>query len=81
MNLYSRPRSVLILDNINSHYSLDLVIIYKEAGVRLKYLPLYLLNYNAIEESFSTLKAWIRRNRKLISVFEPFFKSYIYLAV
>ena len=34
----------------------DLAAIYKEARVYLEYLPLYLLNYNLIEESFSTLK-------------------------
>src|SRR5436305_11334746 len=57
INLFLRPRLVLILDNMNSHLSKDLATIYKEAGVRLEYLPLYLSNYNPIEESFSTLKA------------------------
>jgi hypothetical protein len=69
------------LNNISSYYSLDLVAIYEETGVRLKYLSLYLPDYNVIEKSFSILKAWMRRNRELISFFEPFFKGYIYLAV
>ena len=34
----------------------NLAAIYKEARVYLKYLSFYLLNYNLIEESFSTLK-------------------------
>ena len=56
MNLFLRLRLVLVLDNIGTYLSEDLAAIYKEAGVRLKYLPLYLSNYNSIEESFSTLK-------------------------
>jgi hypothetical protein len=47
----------------------------------LEYLSLYLPDYNSIEESFSALKSWMRRNRELISAFEPFFKGYIYLVV
>ena len=45
----------------------------EEAGVRL--------DFNAIEESFSTLKAWMRRNRALIPAFEPIFEGYMHLAV
>jgi hypothetical protein len=41
INLFSRPRLVLILDNINSYLFEDFIIIYKEAGVRLEYLFLY----------------------------------------
>ena len=81
MNLFSRLRSVLVLDNVNSHLSEDLATMCKEAGVRLKYLPLYLSDYNLIEESFSALKAWMRRNREFISVFKPFFEGYMHLAI
>ena len=81
MNLFPESRLVLILDNINSYLSKDLTIIYKEARVRLEYLPPYSPDYNLIEESFSALKAWMRRNRKLIPVFKPFFEGYMHLAV
>ena len=57
MNLFLKLRLVLILDNINSYLFKDLTTIYKEAGIRLKYLPLYLSDYNLIKESFSALKA------------------------
>jgi hypothetical protein len=57
MNLFLRPRSVLVLNNMNSYFSKNLTIIYKEAGVRLEYLFLYLFNYNPIEEFFSILKS------------------------
>ena len=70
-----------MLDNINNHLSEDLATICEEARIRLEYLFLYSSDYNLIEKSFSTLKAWMRRNRELVPVFEPFFKGYIYLAV
>jgi len=81
MNLFPGPRLVLMLDNVNSHLSEDLAIMCEEAGVRLEYLPLYSFNYNLIKESFSALKAWMRRNRELIPVFKPFFEGYMHLAV
>jgi transposase len=81
MNPFPGLRLVLVLDNVDTYLSEDLAAIYKEAGVRLEYLPLYLPDYNPIEESFSTLKAWIRRNRKLIPAFKSFFEGYIYLVV
>ena len=57
MNLFPGPRSVLVLDNVGTHLSEDLAAMCEEAGVRLEYLPLYLPDYNPIEESFSALKA------------------------
>ena len=81
MNPFPRLRSVLVLDNMNSHLSEDLAIMCEEAGVRLEYLPPYSFDYNPIEESFSALKAWMRRNRELMSAFEPFFEGYMHLAV
>jgi transposase len=42
---------------MNNYLFKDLTTIYKEAGVRLEYLPLYLSDYNPIEEFFSTLKS------------------------
>ena len=81
MNPFPGLRSVLILDNVNSHLSEDLATMCEEAGVRLEYLPPYSPDYNPIEESFSALKAWMRRNRELVPVFEPFFEGYMHLAV
>src|SRR6266480_5530613 len=52
MNLFSRLRSVLVLDNVNSHLSEDLATICEETGVYLEYLPPYLFDYNLIEDSF-----------------------------
>ena len=38
-------------------------------GVALHYFPPYSPDFNPIEESFSCLKAWIKRNRILVKDF------------
>jgi len=81
MNRAPGPRSVLILDNARIHHAPELKSMCEEAGVELAFLPPYSPDYNAIEESFSGLKAWMRRNRELVDSFAPFFEGYIHLAV
>ena len=63
MNPFPAPRSVLILDNASCHRSQELKEMCREAGVVLEFLPPYSPDFNPIKESFSALKAWIRRNR------------------
>ena len=72
MNPFPGPRSVLVLDNVNSHLSEDLATMCEEAGVHLEYLPLYLPDYNPIEEGFSTMKKWMQRHRAEAANFENF---------
>jgi transposase len=43
-----------------------------EAGVVLEFLPPYSPDFNPIEELFSALKAWVRKNRQLEEGFEDF---------
>ena len=37
-----------------------------DSGMHLVYLPPYSPDYNPIEEGFSAMKAWIRRNRDYV---------------
>ena len=60
---------MLIMDNTKIHYNKELRNICDEAGVLLKYLPLYSPDLNLIETSFAILKAWIRRNIDLSETF------------
>jgi len=53
----------------------------QEAGVILAYLPSYSPDYNPIEESFSGLKAWMRRHRILVENYEGQFPAFIQMAV
>jgi len=43
-----------------------------EAGVRLEYLPPYSPDFNPIEEAFTELKAWIKKNYALMEVYDTF---------
>jgi transposase len=72
MNLYSGPRSMLILNNTSCHRSQELKDICNKARVILEFLPLYSSDFNLIKESFLTLTAWVRRNRQLKKGFEDF---------
>ena len=42
-----------------------------------EFLPPYSPDFNPIKESFSALKAWIRRHRELVDSFEDFGKFLI----
>lgn len=63
-NAYPNPRSVIVLDNASVHHKRKDFL--KEAcmlrGVWLMFLPPYSPDLNPIEESFSVLKAHIRRH-------------------
>lgn len=64
MNPFPGPRSVLIMDNCSTHHSGLIRPMCEAVGVRLEYLPPYSPDMSPIEESFSVLKSWIRKNRK-----------------
>lgn len=44
----------------------------QEAGVRVEFLPPYSLDFNPIEQSFSTLKIWIKKYFTHAEEFENF---------
>lgn len=62
MNPFPGKNSVLVMDNAIIHKSPRLREIVEEKGVRLEYLPPYSPDFNPIEEAFSCVKSWIRRN-------------------
>ena len=55
--LYPRPRSILILDNALIYKLARLRDLYKEHGVLLIFLLLYLPDFNPIKATFKDLKA------------------------
>jgi len=44
----------------------------QNVGVRLEFLPPYSPDFNLIEEAFTELKAWMRKNTALASSFDDF---------
>jgi transposase len=71
---------VIVLDNASIHKSVRLCRMCKERGILLKLLPLYLLDFNPIKNTFKDLKTWIRRNSKLAADFE-YFGNFLEFAV
>jgi len=77
---YPGPRLVLILNNAVIYKLTRLRELYKQHDVLLKFLPPYSPDYNPIKATFNNIKAWIRRNQRLVKDFESF-KSFLYFAV
>ncbi len=75
-NAYPSPCFVVFVDNALFHHpNLDAIKqAYDRYGVWLRFLPLYSLNFNLIEESFRDLKAFIgrhyRRERQFYSSYQ-----------
>ena len=81
MNRFPLPRSVLVMDNVATHHSPHIKQLCDQAGVRLEYLPPYSPDLSPIEESFSVLKAWMRRNRELGQPLLPFYELFLHIAI
>jgi transposase len=62
MNPYPQDKSILILDNCAIHKTRALREIMEGLGHVLLFLPPYSPDFNPIEESFSCVKHWIRKN-------------------
>ncbi|CEJ62928.1 Putative Transposase [Penicillium brasilianum] len=59
---WPEPKSVIVMDNASFHRSDRIEEMCSDAGVKLVYLPPYSPDLNPIEEFFSELKAFIKRN-------------------
>jgi transposase len=77
---YPSPQSIIILDNVVIHKLARLSNLCEEHGVLLLFLPLYSLDYNPIEATFKDLKAWVKRNHRLVEAYESF-KAFLHLAI
>ena len=52
-----------MLDNAKIHYGGEILELADRFGVRIEYLPPYSPNLNPIEEAFSKIKHFMRRNQ------------------
>jgi transposase len=59
------PMSVLVMDNARIHHGDEILELADRYGVRIEYLPPYSPDLNPIEEAFSQIKAFIRRNNDI----------------
>ena len=76
---YPRPQSVLILDKAPIHKSERLRGLCEQYGVELRFLPPYSPDFNPIEATFKDIKAWIKRNHRLVKQFKSF-SAFLYFA-
>jgi transposase len=81
-NAYPGPRSVICLDNASVHVDVRIRQAVEAKGCLIHYLPPYSPDYNAIELTFSVLKAWMRRHwRSLRPQFQGDFEGFLRYAV
>jgi len=62
MNEFPGQNSVMVIDNCSTHKSEALREVVEASGCLLIFLPPYSPDFNPIEESFSCLKAFLRRH-------------------
>ena len=65
------PLSVLVIDNARIHHGDKILELADWYGVRIEYLPPYSPDLNPIEEAFSKIKSFIRRNNDVFLSAEP----------
>lgn len=59
---FPEPKSVIVMDNASWHHSEKIQQMCKDAGVVIEFLPPYSPDFNPIEEYFSVLKKFIKKN-------------------
>ncbi len=77
-------RSMIIMNNARIHQSAELDELCESFEMHLVKLSFYSFDYNLIESSFSMLKAWIKRNDKLVRWYDEFnekFDEFLKIAV
>jgi transposase len=70
--LFLRLRFILVIDNASTHRNSKITKLIKNVKCRIKYLLLYLPNFNSIKRSFYNLKAYIKRHRRKLKLFSSF---------
>jgi len=63
MNPFPQQNSVIVMDNAQIHKGQQIRDMVAARGMRVLYLPAYSPDYNPLEEGFSAVKAWVRRER------------------
>jgi len=77
-------RSVMIMNNVRIYQSAELNELCESFEMHLVKLSFYSPDYNLIENSFSMLKVWIKRNNQLVWWYDEFnekFDEFLRVAV
>ena len=74
------PDAIVILDNAKINHGAPFKDLCAAHGVRVECLPLYSPDYNPIEQSFNTLKAWVKSHIGELPAF-PDFSSFMWYSI
>ena len=66
------PGSIIVMDNASIHHNLEIDKWLHRHGVVIEYLPPYSPDFNPIELTFHTLKAWIQRHFNEVELYPDF---------
>jgi transposase len=58
------PGDIVVMDNLPAHKPQEIREAIKKAGAELSYLPPYSPDLNPIENSFATIKAYLRKHKE-----------------
>lgn len=71
-----KPGQILIMDNVSFHKLDSIIELIESAGIRVVFLPPYSPELNPIENMWSKLKGYLRRQKvKTIEQFEQYLKN------
>lgn len=56
-----KPGDILVMDNLSSHHNSDVIAAVEATGAEVWFLPRYSPDYNPIEEMWSKVKAYLRK--------------------
>lgn len=62
MILLLPPGSIIVMDNALVHYNLGIERVLEARQIKIEWLPPYSLDFNPIEQTFNTLKQWVKRH-------------------
>ena len=65
----SSSKSIAVLDNCSIHHCAEVVELFEEAGILVKYLPPYSPDLMPIEASFSYVKYYLKEHDDLLQVY------------
>ena len=71
VNFGTNPCSVAVMDNLSVHHVPEIISLFQRAGILVMFLPLYSPDLIPMEESFTYVKAYLRRHKLLQVVSNP----------
>ena len=64
----TNPRSIVVMDNASVHHTHEVISLFQSVGILLLFLPPYSPDLNPIEETFSYIKGYLRKQDTLLQV-------------